>query len=199
MPIPRVKRALDIVGAAAGLVLLMPWMAVTMIAIRLESPGFPIFVQKRVGRKGRIFNFYKLRTMRQGTPELPTHKIDSSVVTPLGRQLRHWKLDEFPQLFNVLVGDMSLVGPRPSLVTQTDVIDARRKLGVLDANPGITGLAQVQGIDTSEPERLAKVDAEYTRKAGLASDIALLAATLSGKGMRMDHVSFTRPARPSEP
>ena len=145
------KRLVDICAALFGLVLSSPLVAVAVLAIRRESPGPAIFRQQRVGRWGREFTCYKLRTMYVGTAHLPTHETQASAVTPLGQKLRRWKLDELPQLFNVLTGEMSLVGPRPCLPTQTALIEARRTRNVFAVRPGITGLAQVRGIDMSEP------------------------------------------------
>lgn len=186
------KRFFDFAIAVLGLIISAPLLAIAMLALRLESPGPAIFAQRRIGRRGPEFTCYKLRTMYQGTANLPSHQLQTSAVTRLGRQLRKWKLDELPQLYNVLLGDMSLVGPRPCLPTQTALIDARRRLGVLEAPPGITGLAQVQGVDMSDPERLAAMDAEYVRRWSFLGDLRLLFATVFGKGVGVDRVAEQR-------
>jgi O-antigen biosynthesis protein WbqP len=183
------KRVFDIGVSLAGLLISLPLILLAMLAIRAETPGSPLFTQPRVGRGERTFTCYKLRTMHADTRHLPTHETHASAVTPLGRILRKYKLDELPQLYNVVTGDMSLVGPRPCLPSQRALIEARKRLGVLDVRPGITGLAQVRGIDMSDPERLAAVDAEYVGSASFAGDLRLLIATVLGRGIGMDHVS----------
>lgn len=182
------KRLIDVTAAACGLLLTAPLVAIAMLAIRRESPGSPLFAQPRVGRDGRVFTCYKLRTMFKDTAHVPTHQAQASAVTPLGQKLRRWKIDELPQLYNVLLGEMSLVGPRPCLPSQTELVSARQRLGVLTIRPGITGLAQVQNIDMSNPERLAAVDAQYVAQQSLAGDIQLLIATLTGRGVGVDQV-----------
>jgi O-antigen biosynthesis protein WbqP len=183
------KRALDIGLSLAALLIVTPILAVVLVAIRCESAGPPLLVQTRVGREGRPFACLKLRTMYYGTAHLPTHQTPISAVTPLGARLRRWKLDELPQLVNVFLGQMSLVGPRPCLPAQTALIEARRRLGVLSASPGITGLAQVQNVDMSDPERLARIDAEYVRTRSFSLDLKLIMATLLGKGVGIDHIA----------
>ena len=185
------KRSLDVVLAAAGLILGAPLLALAWAAIRLESKGSPIFAQVRVGTNGRLFTCYKLRTMYAGTSNLPTHQTQMSAITPLGARLRRWKIDELPQLYNVLMGDMSLVGPRPCLPSQIGLIKAREQMGVHRVLPGITGLAQVRGIDMSEPEKLAAVDAEYAHTATFLGDMKLVLATIVGQGLGVDRVRRT--------
>ena len=182
------KRAIDVAACALFLVAFSPVLLVILIAIRLQSPGNAIFAQTRVGKNGRPFTCYKLRTMHSGTADLPTHQVQASAVTPLGEHLRRLKIDEVPQLWNVLIGDMSLVGPRPCLPSQTELVEARRRLGVLDVRPGITGLAQVKGVDMSDPIRLAEIDAQYVRSQSLMGDFGLIWATLRGKGVGVDRV-----------
>lgn len=182
------KRALDMIGALTLLLIFLPVLLVLLAWVRIETPGPAIFSQTRIGKGGRQFRCYKLRTMYQSTASLPTHLTAPSAITPLGRHLRRFKLDELPQLYNVLIGDMSLVGPRPCLPTQGELIAARQRLGVLDVRPGITGLAQVQGIDMSDPERLAAIDAQYVRAPSIYADMRLILATLSGSGMGVDRV-----------
>lgn len=172
------KRAFDFVAAAAGLVVATPVILLLIIMVRRDSPGTGIFVQDRVGRRGRTFRCYKLRTMRSDAPNVPTHDAPASHITRLGAFLRRTKLDELPQLWNVLRGDMSLVGPRPCLPTQAELIAERAARGVDQLRPGITGLAQVSDIDMSEPVRLATKDAEYLHMQNLRLDIEIICATV---------------------
>ena len=172
------KRLMDIAFSLLGLLLLWPFLVAALLLVRATSPGPGLFRQQRVGRDQKPFVCNKLRTMRIGTAETPTHLAPSSAITPVGRILRASKLDELPQLYNVLVGDMSLVGPRPCLPTQRELISARVAHGVFRIRPGITGLAQITGVDMSDPERLAAVDADYIRTRTLAGDLRLLLATV---------------------
>lgn len=172
------KQIFDIAGAALLLVATSPVLALTVLAVRASSPGPAIFSQVRVGRDGRLFRCHKLRTMYVGTPSLPSHEAPADSVTSVGKVLRKFKLDELPQFWNVLKGEMSLVGPRPCLPTQTELIECRRRLGVLAALPGITGLAQIRGIDMSNPELLAETDAAYLRTASFWLDLRILFGTL---------------------
>jgi O-antigen biosynthesis protein WbqP len=182
------KRVFDITACALFLLLFWPLLLIVIVAIRLESPGSAIFKQVRVGRNGKLFTCYKLRTMYSGTSDVPTHLVAPSAVTSLGEHLRRFKIDELPQLCNVLLDDMSLVGPRPSLPSQTDLVEARRRLGVLEVRPGITGLAQVNGVDMSDADRLAEIDARYVRTQSLPGDLKLIWATLRGQGIGVDQV-----------
>jgi O-antigen biosynthesis protein WbqP len=182
------KRALDVSACALFLLFFWPIFLIVSIAIRLQSPGPAIFTQVRVGKQGRPFTCYKFRTMVSGTADLPTHEVPASAVTPLGEHLRRFKIDELPQLGNVLIGDMSLVGPRPCLPSQTELVEARRRLGALAVRPGITGLAQVNGVDMSDANRLAEIDAQYVRTQSLTGDFRLILATLRGQGVGIDQV-----------
>jgi len=174
------KRLVDIAAAATA----MPFVALMAIAlgiaIRLDSKGSPLFLQKRVGRHEQTFTLIKFRTMRADTSDQPTHEIAASHVTRVGSILRRTKLDELPQLWNVLLGHMSLVGPRPCLPSQTDLIQHRRAVGVFEVRPGITGPAQIAGIDMSRPEALAIADAAY--KPSFLGDLRCIAATVLGGG-----------------
>lgn len=160
------------------------WWALLLIwlLVRLESPGPGIFAQPRVGRNGRAFVCYKFRTMRQGTPERGSHEIGPDAVTPLGRFLRRTKLDELPQIWNILRNEISLVGPRPCLPAQTRLIEERRRRGVLRLKPGISGLAQINGVDMADPERLARLDARYLALQSLTLDLRIILATFRGRG-----------------
>lgn len=174
------KRAFDVLAASSGLVLCLPLGLVIAALVRLTSPGPAIFKQVRVGRDRRPFACYKFRTMRAGTGDYPTHESPSGAVTPIGHMLRRAKLDELPQLWNVLKGEMSLVGPRPCLPSQSLLVAERERRGVYHCRPGITGLAQVRGIDMSAPERLAEEDGIYARSRTLLLDVRILLATVFG-------------------
>jgi O-antigen biosynthesis protein WbqP len=173
-----VRRVIEVAVALAGLVLTSPVVLLCAVLVRATSPGPAVFAQERVGRDMRPFRCLKMRTMWRDTAQVPTHQSGAGAVTPVGRFLRRTKLDELPQLWNVVAGDMSFVGPRPCLPTQADLIEARRVRGVYALRPGITGLAQVRGIDMSQPERLAEVDAEYLARRSPTLDLRILAATL---------------------
>lgn len=181
------KILFDRLSAALGLLLTAPVVLILIPVIRLTSPGPAIFAQRRVGWKGCEFTCYKLRTMAANTRQAATHEISAASVTGIGRILRKTKLDELPQLYNVLVGEMSLVGPRPCLPVQEELIREREARGVFEVLPGITGLGQVRGIDMSDPVRLAECDAEYLAKRSFGYDIRLLWCTLLGAG-REDRV-----------
>jgi O-antigen biosynthesis protein WbqP len=177
-----VKRLFDFFAALIGLILLFPVLIVLAVLIRRSSPGGALFRQTRVGRFEVPFTCIKFRTMAAGTPNVGSHDAVETWITPLGKKLRAYKLDELPQLVNVLTGDMSLVGPRPCLPTQPLVIAARRGKGVFAVRPGITGLAQLSGIDMSTPDALADADAEYIRTASLWRDLGLIFSSVAGKG-----------------
>lgn len=178
----RLKRTFDVAAVVLAAPLAVPLTLAAAAAIRWDSPGPALFRQKRVGRWGHEFTCYKLRTMAVGTAERATHEAPAASVTRVGMLLRRTKLDELPQLWNVLRGDMSLVGPRPCLRVQDELIRLRQDLGVLDVPPGITGLAQVRDVDMSDPARLARMDAEYVRAWTPALDLLLLAKTAMGSG-----------------
>jgi O-antigen biosynthesis protein WbqP len=182
------KRAFDIVASALFLAVFWPVLLIVIIAIRWQDPGSPIFAQVRVGKGGRLFTCYKLRTMYSGTANLPSHQVGAAALTPLGARLRRFKVDELPQLVNVVIGDMSLVGPRPCLPSQTELIEARRERGVLEVLPGITGLAQVNNVDMSNALRLAEIDGQYARNRSFLGDLRLIFATLGGQGVGIDQV-----------
>lgn len=177
-----IKRAFDLLVALLALIVLGPLLGLLVALVRLDSPGPGIFRQARVGRFERPFVCYKLRTMRTGTRNAPSHEVGQAALTRLGGVLRRTKLDELPQLCNVVRGQMSFVGPRPCLPSQTELIAARRERGVFEIRPGITGIAQVAGVDMSEPERLAELDARYLATRSLRTDIGLIARTALGAG-----------------
>ncbi|GAA0538502.1 sugar transferase [Rheinheimera aquimaris] len=174
-------RLLDIVFALSGLVLGFP-VLILLTIIGLFDTGSPIFRQQRVGRNKRPFTLVKFRTMKPDTAHVASHLASSSAITPFGGFLRKTKLDELPQLWNVLWGDMSLVGPRPCLFNQQELIDEREQRGVLTARPGITGLAQVNDIDMSTPVLLAETDAKMLQSLTLGNYFKYIVMTVAGKG-----------------
>lgn len=176
------KRVLDVVLAVVLLPIAVPVCLLAAIAIRLESPGNPMFLQRRVGKHEWDFTCLKLRTMFANTVDAGSHEVSKGAVTKLGRILRKTKVDELPQLINVLRGEMSFVGPRPGLPVQQDLTEARRAQGVYDVLPGITGLGQIRKIDMSTPVELAKVDREYIDNQSLILDLKLIAMTALGRG-----------------
>lgn len=153
-----------------------------VLAIRLEDGEFAVFRQTRVGLHRKHFVLYKLRTMSVDTGDHASHEVPTSQVTRIGRFLRKTKLDELPQLLNVIRGDMSFVGPRPCLPSQELLVAERDRLGVYSARPGITGPAQLAGLDMSTPVELAKADAGYVARIYLLNDLRYLAQTAVGRG-----------------
>jgi len=184
-PLPKpgfaAQRGLDVLLSATGLLLLAPLLALVWLAGKLDT-GSPLFHQQRVGRQQQPFVLLKFRTMRPDTASVATHQVNPASITPFGRFLRRSKLDELPQLWNVLKGDMSLVGPRPCLPNQTELVQERERRGVFVARPGITGLAQVQKVDMSQPVQLAELDAQMLSQIGLGLYLRLLLKTVTGSG-----------------
>ena len=176
------KRIFDFLVSALALIGLMPVMLVIAYLISRSSSGGVLFVQTRVGKCEKPFQCYKFRTMAHGAPVAGSHEVAENWITPIGRRLRSAKLDELPQLFNVLRGEMSLVGPRPCLPVQTEVIAARRALNVFRVRPGITGIAQLASIDMSTPEKLARADSEYVENWSFSGDLRIIVATMIGGG-----------------
>ncbi|MDZ7824253.1 MAG: sugar transferase [Ahrensia sp.] len=172
------KRIFDFVTSLFGIIAFSPLMLIIMVIIWAQRDGQIIFAQVRVGKDQVPFVCYKFRTMVVGTPQLATHEVGVNNITVFGAKLRRYKLDELPQLYNVLAGDMSLVGPRPCLPTQHDLIAARAVRNVFLLRPGITGLAQINGIDMRDPEKLAKIDALYFSDNNILNDIWIIFKTL---------------------
>lgn len=175
-------RILDILFSVFILVFLLWALPLIALWIRLDSAGSIFFCQTRVGRNEVPFTCIKFRTMHLGTKNVGTHDVAQASVTKAGRWLRKLKIDELPQVWNLVKGDMSLIGPRPSLPSQTDVIEQRRRFGVYDSLPGISGLAQVHKVDMSEPIRLARYDALYMRRRNACLDLSIVLQTLIGRG-----------------
>lgn len=174
-------RILDICFSILGLVVWSPALIIILFLACLET-GSPIFLQTRMGKDKNAFILVKFRTMEKHTSCVDSHLVSRSSITRIGRFLRKTKLDELPQLWNVLRGDMSLVGPRPNLFNQQEVISARESLSIYRVRPGITGLAQIKNIDMSQPELLAKTDAEMVDGMSLVSYFKYLLITAAGKG-----------------
>lgn len=174
-------RVFDVMFSLLGLVLGAP-LLLTIYVLGLFDTGAPLFRQERVGRYQKPFTLVKFRTMRVGTASVASHMADTSAITPLGQFLRRTKLDELPQLWNVLRGDMSLVGPRPGLFNQKELLHAREQQRVFQARPGVTGLAQVSGIDMSTPELLAKTDARMLAQLNARAYFRYILQTALGRG-----------------
>ena len=162
------KRCLDVILSLTALIVLSPLFLLIALAVRLNSPGGVFFSQKRVGMHKKLFSIYKFRTMRSDTPhDVPTNDLagSASYITPVGRFLRMTSLDELPQLWNILKGEMSLIGPRPALWNQYDLIALRDQYGANDVRPGLSGWAQVNGRDylSRDLEKKARRDGEYAQ------------------------------------
>ena len=183
------KRAVDIVGSLAGLILLSPLLLAIGLSVRAESPGPALHWSRRVGRYNAIFAMPKFRTMRNGAPDVATHLLGDpdAWITPLGRVLRRTSLDELPQLWSVLKGDMSLVGPRPALFNQDDLVALRTEAGVETLRPGLTGWAQINGRDELPIPEKVKLDREYLERRSFAFDLRIMVGTalaaLTGRGV----------------
>ena len=174
-------RMFDILFSLLGLIFGAP-LLLTIYLVGLFDTGAPLFRQVRVGRGQHPFTLVKFRTMRVGTASVASHLADTAAITRMGAFLRRSKLDELPQLWNVLRGEMSLVGPRPGLFNQQELLAARQKHGVFAARPGITGLAQISGIDMSTPELLAQTDARMLADLTLVAYFRYIVQTVLGGG-----------------
>lgn len=174
-------RTLDIFFSFIGLVFGFPILAVLFI-IGLFDTGSPVFTQERVGRNKKPFTLVKFRTMKVDTASVASHLASSASITKFGHFLRKTKLDELPQLWNVLKGEMSLVGPRPGLFNQEELTQARERQNVFSVRPGITGLAQVNEIDMSTPELLAKTDREMIDNLSVGAYLRYILMTVTGSG-----------------
>lgn len=174
-------RFFDLIFSLIGLVLLSP-IVIVLLVIGYFDTGSPVFCQERVGKNKKPFNLYKFRSMHVDTKSVATHLANYSAVTKYGAFLRKSKLDELPQLWNVLLGDMSLVGPRPNLFNQSALIQERDSRGVYQVVPGITGLSQINKIDMSTPQLLAETDAKMTNQLTVVKYFYYIIATVLGKG-----------------
>jgi O-antigen biosynthesis protein WbqP len=177
----KIKRLIDIVLSLLGLIILSPVFLVLIVAIKLDSKGPVLFKQKRVGIHKSYFNILKFRTMRIDTPkDTPTHLLENpdKWITKVGKFLRKTSLDELPQIWNIFVGQMSIIGPRPALWNQYDLIAERDKYGANDVPVGLTGWAQINGRDELPIEVKAKLDGEYVEKIGLMMDVKCFLGTI---------------------
>ncbi|MBP2114397.1 O-antigen biosynthesis protein WbqP [Paenibacillus silagei] len=195
-----VKQTLDFILALIGMLLLWPFFLIIAVVIKSTSKGPVLFRQKRLGRNKKEFYILKFRTMRTDTPsDMPTHLLQDPdfFITKVGKFLRKTSLDELPQIINILKGDMSIVGPRPALWNQYDLIAERDKYGANDIKPGLTGWAQVNGRDELPNEVKAKLDGEYTQRISLGLDLKVFCMTilsvLKSDGVREGAVSTEAP------
>ena len=175
------KRIIDFILSLMGIVVLSPVLLLLCLAIKLDSKGPIIFKQKRVGKNKTHFNIYKFRTMKIDTPkEMPTHLLADPdfYITKVGKFLRKTSLDELPQLFNIIKGDMAVIGPRPALWNQYDLIEERDKYGANDIRPGLTGLAQISGRDELEIKQKALLDGTYTENISPSIDLKCFLGTI---------------------
>ncbi len=182
-----IKRLLDIVLSFIAIIVLSWLLLILAIGVKISSKGPILFRQKRIGIHKTYFYIYKFRSMRVDTPkDLPTHMLANpkSFITPIGQFLRMTSLDELPQLFNILKGDMSIVGPRPALWNQDDLVEERDKYGANDIRPGLTGWAQINGRDEIEIPLKAKLDGEYTNREGFLFDMKIIFLTFTSVLMR---------------
>jgi lipopolysaccharide/colanic/teichoic acid biosynthesis glycosyltransferase len=174
-------RFFDVIFSLFGLVFLVP-LFIILAVIGWSETGKPVFVQQRVGRYQRSFKLLKFRTMKVNTASVASHLVEKNAITPYGRFLRKTKLDELPQLWNVLVGEMSLVGPRPCLDNQLELIEERHARNVFSVRPGITGLAQINNIDMSTPRLLAETDESMIKTLNCSNYFKYLLLTVTGRG-----------------
>ena len=175
------KRMLDIICSLCGVVLFSPVFLILAVWIKLDSPGPVFFKQKRVGKHKTYFNILKFRTMRTDAPhDMPTHLLENpeAFITRSGAFLRRTSLDELPQIINILMGDMSVVGPRPALWNQDDLLAERDRYGANDVTPGLTGWAQVNGRDELEIEEKARLDGEYVHQLTFKMDATCVLMTV---------------------
>lgn len=177
----KIKRFIDIIFSLSGLIILFPLFLVIILAIKIDSPGPVFFKQKRIGIHKSHFDILKFRTMRIDTPkDIPTHLLDNpdQWITRVGKILRKTSLDELPQIINILKGEMSIIGPRPALWNQYDLIEERDKYGANDVPVGLTGWAQINGRDELPIAKKAKLDGEYAKKIGFLMDIRCFLGTI---------------------
>lgn len=176
------KRLIDIILSFLGIVLLSPLLLVISIIIKLTSKGPVLFKQLRVGKGKKTFKIWKFRSMRTDTPkDMPTNMLENpdSYITPIGRFIRKASIDELPQLFNIFAGQMSVIGPRPALWNQTNLIEERDKYGANDIRPGLTGWAQINGRDELPDDVKARLDGEYVKNMSFGFDVKCFFGTIS--------------------
>ncbi len=171
------KRLVDLFIVISATLALLPFLFILALLIKIFDPGPVIFKQKRVGRHGELFDFYKFRSMPVNTGDLPSDKVGDVKLTSIGKLIRRTNLDELPQLFNVLKGDMSIVGPRPPIPAQMELTELRRESGALECRPGLTGLAQVSSFDGMSVPEKAAFDGQYANKVTLWGDVSIILRT----------------------
>lgn len=197
----QIKRIIDVFLSFIGLIVLFPLYIIIIIAIKLESKGPILFKQKRVGLHKKHFNILKFRTMRIDTPkDMPTHLLDNpdQYITKVGKFLRKTSLDELPQIWNIFIGEMSIIGPRPALWNQYDLIEERDKFGANDIMPGLTGWAQINGRDELPIKDKAKLDGYYVENMGLIIDFKCFFGTIISV-LKSDGVSEGGPENKNTP
>lgn len=174
------KRCFDLISSLVGIILFSPILLLLALIIKVTSPGPILFKQRRIGKDNQEFMIYKFRTMRIDTPNVATHLLENpeQYITSIGKFMRKTSLDELPQLFNILKGEMSVVGPRPALYNQYDLIDMRTKVNVHTIKPGLTGLAQVSGRDELELDKKVYFDELYLNKQSFFYDLKLIFLTV---------------------
>lgn len=177
----KLRRIIDLIMALAGLIILSPLFLILIFAIKIDSPGPVLFKQRRVGKNKKYFYILKFRTMRIDTPkDTPTHLLENPEqwITRVGKFLRKTSLDELPQILNIIIGDMAIIGPRPALWNQYDLIDARDNYGANDVPVGLTGWAQINGRDELDINDKARLDGEYVNKIGFTMDVKCFFGTI---------------------
>lgn len=177
-----VKRAVDVVLSGVGLVVLSPVYLATVIAIKADDPGPVLFTQKRIGKNKKYFKLHKFRSMKMSTPHnVPTHMLDNpdQYITKVGRFMRKTSLDELPQVWDIFVGNMSVIGPRPALWNQDVLVAERDKYNANDVKPGLTGWAQINGRDELELDDKARLDGEYVSKISFPFDVKCFIGTIT--------------------
>lgn len=176
-----VKRVLDIVLSGLGLIVLSPVFLGTIIAIKIDDPGPVLFTQKRVGKNKKYFKLHKFRSMKMSTPhDVPTHMLDNpdQYITKVGRFMRRTSIDELPQVWDIFIGNMSIIGPRPALWNQDVLVAERDKYNANDVKPGLTGWAQINGRDKLEIPDKAKLDGDYVKKISFPFDVKCFIGTI---------------------
>jgi len=172
------KRVFDLILALLSTLILIPLLVLVSVLIWVSDPGPLLFVQQRVGRHGKTFTFYKFRSMPTETSDMPSDQLGKIRLTWIGRLIRRTNIDELPQLLNIVLGDMSLVGPRPAIPQQDELLELRKKNTALSIRPGLTGLAQVNSYDGMSVEEKARFDGEYARAVTLWHDFSIILRTI---------------------
>lgn len=174
------KRIFDLISSLVGIIVLSPIILIVAIAVKITSPGPILFSQRRIGKDNKEFKIYKFRTMKIDTPNLPTHLLEKPEqwITPIGKFLRKTSLDELPQLWNILNGEMSVVGPRPALYNQKDLITLRTEKKIHKLVPGLTGWAQINGRDELPIPKKVQLDEEYLKRKSFFFDIKIIFMTV---------------------